>query len=144
LHIANAPRTLGSDVIENDTWALGAAKGNVVRWAGSTMVEVVGVLTAQACEALHMRLSAERDAHQLFVMLDDIHMAATSISMVEAAVRGTAGGGLPAPLKLLVRAPRLRWAQQHCTLMSEHGISCAASRLPARAQRAIDLEPAVS
>jgi hypothetical protein len=132
------------DVIENETWALGAAKANVVRWAGSTMVEVVGVVTAQACEALHMRLSAERDAHQLFVMLDDVHLAATSISMVEAAVRGTSGEGLPAPLKVLVRAPRLRWAQQHCDLMSEHAISCSAGRLPERARQGAPAVLAIS
>jgi hypothetical protein len=102
----------------------------VIRWAGSTMIEVVGIVTAQVVEALHLRMSAERNAHQIYLLLYEVQITATSLSLVEAAVRGTAGSGLPAPVKFLVRAPRINWARQHCSLMSEHGISCSADRLP--------------
>lgn len=114
-------------MVENDTWALGSAKANVVRWAGATMVQVEGVLTAQAYERLHMRLSTERRATQITVMLDsEVLPACTNRSAVEAAVRGVSSEGLPAHLVLLVPARRLQWTQAHCALMAAHGLSCSA------------------
>jgi len=123
-------------MIENETWALGSAMAKIVRWAGSTMVHVDGVVTAQAYEALHLRLSRERAAQQVFVMLDwEALLAATNRSAVEAAVRGAAAVRPQAKVSFLVPAARLRWAQRHCELMSEHGISCSAKSLPAQVRQ---------
>lgn len=114
-------------MIENETWALGSAKANVVRWGGATMVQIEGVLTAQAYERLLMRLSTERRAAQITVMLDGEALpACTNRSAVEAAVRGVSAAGLPAHLVFLVPARRLQWTRAHCDLMAAHGLSCSA------------------
>ena len=114
-------------MIENDTWALGGAKANVVRWAGATMAQVEGVLTAQAYERLIMRLCTERTAAQITVMLDSEALpACTNRSAVEAAVRGVSASGLPAHVVFLVPARRLQWTRAHCDLMAAHGLSCSA------------------
>lgn len=119
-------------MVENDTWALGSARANVVRWGGATMVQVDGVVTAQAYEALHLRLSMERQASQVSVMLDwDALLAATNQSAAEAAFRG-AGARRPAgQLRFLVPEARLQWARLHCAFMSKHGLPCSASLMRA-------------
>ena len=118
-------------MVETEHWALGSAKADVVRWGGATMVQVHGIVTAQAYEALHLRLSMERGAGPISVMLDwEALLAATNQSAAEAAFRG-AGTRRPAGrLQFLVPAARLQWARLHCAFMSKHGLPCSASLMP--------------
>lgn len=110
-------------MIAQQEWNLSTARARVQRLTGCTLVDVEGVVTAQAFERLHMELSRERRRAALWVVLDwSAHMACTNRSAVAAAVRGTPVGQAAQNITLLVPAARLRWAREHCALMSASGL----------------------
>lgn len=121
-------------MIEQEEWQCWSARASVLRTMGCTVVDVRGVVTAAAFEALHLRLAAERANSALLILDWPALLALTGISAVEAATRGTPGRRARAlPITLLVPAARLKWAREFCNVMT--GLGACRSVAPLERRR---------
>lgn len=121
-------------------WRFSTARAQVYSLGGQTTIELIGVVTAQVYEALHLRMGmAPRPGAHILILGWPALLAVTNISAVDAAIRGTPNAllGGAEPVTILVPAARQRWAERHCLLMSQIGLCRRASVLP-------DLEQAMA
>lgn len=137
-------------MIEQEEWNLGPARASVVRVAGMVFIGLRGTVTPQAYERLHLHMAAEQAGDLQLMMGAPMHLAGTSISLTEAAARGTPEPSLwypSRPVTLRVPAGRLKWANEHALLMSKSGLcrralllerlpSCLSARISAAPSRA--------
>jgi hypothetical protein len=123
-------------VFLQERWDLGSAQAVVLRCGGYVVIELRGVVTAPAYEGLHRRLAMEAGACTL-VIGSEVLLAVTNVSAVEAALRGATKAVAEAPVRVLVPAFRLRWAERHCKLMTSYGFARAACALPSPSTSAL-------
>lgn len=111
--------------MDKEEWALGTATAHVVREADSITIALRGVVTAMAYEQLHMRLSRETARRRTIEIGAGAMLAATAKSLADAAVRGTPmlQVGLGYQVTLSVPSCRTSWAEVHCLLLADEGLS---------------------
>lgn len=126
---------------EVEVWPLDAATGIAVRARGGLQVALCGLVTAPGYEALHRRLAAAPERRRLLLVDERALLAVTSLSAVQAAVRGTPATQAGPDWAVTIAVPpwRLRWALHHCALMAAEGLCRAAwvlqpGRVPADLQ----------
>ena len=110
--------------MENEEWSLGTATATAIRRGEGLTVTLRGVVTAQAYEALHIRLGQSRWRRCVLVIGDDALLVATAQSLADAAGRGTpANQAKPThPVIICVRPWRLEWAYLHCAMLTAAGL----------------------
>lgn len=121
--------------MQEEQWALGPASAKVLRMPGCTLVELRGVVTAQAYEALHMRLSREPAPDLRLIIGWSAVLAATPRSLAEAACRGTRVSDA-GRIALIVPKERRAWARHHQAACQHEGLAWRAdvgAPLPAAA-----------
>jgi hypothetical protein len=109
--------------MQEEQWALGPASAKVLRMADCALVELRGVVTAQAYEALHMRLSREQAADVRLIVGATVMLVATPRSLAEAASRGTRAGDAARCITFVVPRARLAWATFHLTACRYEGLA---------------------
>lgn len=111
--------------MREEKWEFWTARAHVVRMGAKTLIELRGVVTAQVYEALHLRMGIGPGlgTHTLILGWPAL-LATTSISAVEAAVRGTPSALFCAgrPMTICVPEARLQWARSHCDFMAQRGM----------------------
>jgi hypothetical protein len=121
--------------MQEEQWRLGPAWADVLRMPGCALVELHGVVTAQAYEALHMRLSREPALDVRLIVGWSAVLAATPRSLAEAACRGTRVGDV-GRIALIVPPERRAWARHHQVACQHEGLPWRADSgapLPAEA-----------
>lgn len=108
--------------MKEEQWSLGPASARVLRMHDSVVVELRGVVTAQAYEALHMRLTREPARELCLIVSGGALLAATPRSLAEAAGRGTRIGDA-GRVTLIVSRERLTWGRYHLIACRHEGLS---------------------
>lgn len=112
-----------------EQWSLGTATAIANRRDGSLFVTLVkGLVIPATYEALHARMSRVSCRSRTLFIEDRVILAATSLSLVQAAARGTPTiqTGPAHAVVIIVSPRRLHWAMQHSVLMTSAGLSRAA------------------
>lgn len=119
----------------SQVWSLGTATGVVNRERDNLVVDLCGVLTAAAYEALHLRLARSRCRRKTILFADGVLLVATAKSLAEAAVRGTPVRqiGPEHAIMLRVRRWRFAWACDHCAFLMADGLIRVLTEEPAAA-----------
>jgi hypothetical protein len=108
--------------MQEEEWPLGPASAKVLRMANCMLVELRGYVTAQAYEALHLRMGAEPAEYRRLIFGVAACLVATNESLVEAASRGT-GARDRRGVEIAVPPARRAWAELHCLISSDYGLS---------------------
>jgi hypothetical protein len=108
--------------MEKEEWCLGPASASVARTSGRALIELRGIVTAQAFEALHRRMASESASHLRLSVTADALLVATPRSLAEAASRGTRAGDTRR-VTLIVPAARRVWAGYHLVACRHEGLS---------------------
>jgi hypothetical protein len=109
--------------MQEEEWALGPAVAKVLRVGDCTLVELRGVVTAQAYEALHVRLSRESARDVRLLVGGGAMLVATARSLAEAASRGTRAGDAAKCITFAVLPARHAWATCHLAACQHEGLS---------------------
>lgn len=108
--------------MEKEEWTLGPLVARVLRMPACTLVELRGLVTAQAFEALHLRMAGERALDLWLAVGRDAILVATNESLVQAASRATRACDKGRSIALLAPIPRRNWAKQHCIIAADYAL----------------------
>lgn len=116
--------------MQQEEWPLGPAAAGVFRLPGCVLVELRGVVTAQAYEALLKRMSRESRRDDLRLVIGPAALlVATPRSLAEAACRGTRIGD-EGRVTLIVSSERRAWVCHYLAACQHEGLAWRLGPVP--------------
>lgn len=115
--------------MEQEEWRFGPAWANVQRTATRAAIELRGVVTAQAFEALHKRMACDPATTLALTVGRSALLVATPRSLAEAASRGTRASD-KRRVTIIVPPERRAWAGYHLTACRHEGLLRRLARSP--------------